>query len=59
VEETDAEGHKRTVVEYYHRYVFAQINGPKVNVLLDLEAIRPGEAEAQTAVRLLGRIRRL
>jgi len=59
VEETDAEGHKRSVVEYYHRYVFAQINGPKVNVLLDVEAIRPGEAEAQTAVRLLGRIRRL
>jgi hypothetical protein len=43
----------------YHRYVFAQINGPKINVLLDLEPIRPGEAEADAALRLLGRIRRV
>jgi hypothetical protein len=56
---TDAQGHKHTVIEYYHRYVFAQINGPKFNVLLDVEPIRPGEDEAQAALRLLGRIRRL
>jgi four helix bundle suffix protein len=59
VEELDAHGQKQTVIEYYHRYVFAQINGPKLNVLLDLEPIRPGEAEAQAALRLLGRIRRV
>ena len=59
IQETDAEGHKQTVTEYYHRYVFAQINGPKLNVLLDLEAIRPGEGEAEAALRLLGRIRRV
>jgi hypothetical protein len=59
MEETDGQGQKHTVVEYYHRYVFAQINGPKFNVLLDLEPIRPGEAEAEAALRLLGRIRRL
>src|SRR6266436_945016 len=59
LQETDAEGRKQTVTEYYHRYVFAQINGPKLNVLLDLEPIRPGEAEAEAALRLLGRIRRL
>lgn len=53
------EGQKETVTEYYHRYVFAQINGPKINTLLDLEAIRPGEEEAQAALRLLGRIRRV
>jgi hypothetical protein len=47
------------VIEYYHRYVFAQINGPKLNVLLDLEPIRPAEAEAEAALRLLGRIRRV
>jgi hypothetical protein len=58
IQETDADGQKHTVVEYYHRYVFAQINGPKLNVLLDLEAIRPGEGEAEAALRLLGRIRR-
>lgn len=59
IEETDAHGQKHTVTEYYHRYVFAQINGPKMNVLLDLEPIRPGEGEAEAALRLLGRIRRL
>lgn len=58
VQETNAQGRKQTVIEYYHRYVFAQINGPKLNVLLDLEAIRPGEGEAEAALRLLGRIRR-
>jgi hypothetical protein len=59
IQETDAEGRKQTVTEYYHRYVFAQINGPKLNVLLDLEPIRPGEGEAEAALRLLGRIRRV
>lgn len=59
IEETDAQGQKHTVTEYYHRYVFAQINGPKFNVLLDLEPMGPGEAEAEAALRLLGRIRRM
>ena len=57
--ELDAQGQKQTVTEYYHRYVFAQINGPKLNVLLDLEPIRPGEAEAEAGLRLLGRLRRI
>jgi len=59
IQETDAKGQKQTLVEYYHRYVFAQINGPKLNALLDLEPIRPEEGEAQAALRLLGRIRRV
>jgi hypothetical protein len=59
IEETDPTGQKRTVTEYYHRYVLAQINGPKINALLDLEAIRPGEEECGAALRLLGRMRRL
>jgi hypothetical protein len=59
VEETDAQGCKRRGTEYYHRYVFAQINGPKINVLLDLEPIRPGEEECAAALRLLGRVRRV
>jgi hypothetical protein len=37
----------------------AQINGPKFNLVLDVEPIRPGEGEAEAALRLLGRIRRL
>ena len=56
---TDAAGRPQTVVEYYHRYVFAQINGPKFNTLLDLEPIRPGEEECGAALRLLGRLRRV
>ena len=59
IEEVDAHGQKQTVIEYYHRYVFAQINGPTINLLLDLEPIKPGEAEAEAALRLLGRIRRV
>lgn len=59
IEQTDVQGQKQKVIEYYHRYVFAQINGPKFNLLLDLEPIRPGEGEAEAALRLLGRIRRV
>jgi hypothetical protein len=59
IQETDAQGQKQTVIEYYHRYVFAQINGPKLNTLLEVEPIRPGEGEAEAALRLLGRIRRV
>jgi hypothetical protein len=59
IEEVDAQGQKQKVIEYYHRYVFAQINGPKFNALLDLEPIRPGEGEAEAALRLLGRVRRV
>jgi hypothetical protein len=55
----DAAGQPCRVTEYYHRYVFAQINGPKLNVLLDLEPIRTGEGEAEAALRLLGRLRRV
>jgi hypothetical protein len=59
IEETGPNGDKQTVIEYYHRYVFAQINGPKINALLDLEPIKPGEGEAEAALRLLGRMRRV
>jgi len=59
VEVTDDDGQKHKVIEYYHRYVLAQINGPKLNVLLDAEPILPGEEECTAALRLLGRIRRL
>ena len=59
VEVTDSDGQKRKVTEYYHRYVFAQINGPKINVLLEVEPILPGEDECAAALRLLGRVRRI
>jgi len=59
LEVKDAAGQPHTVVEYYHRQVYAQIHGPDFSVILDLEPIRPGEDEAAAAVRLLGRMRRL
>lgn len=59
IEETGEDGQKHKFTEYYHRYVAAQMNGPKLNVLLDTEPIRPGEEECAAALRLLGRIRRI
>lgn len=56
---TDAHGHKQEVIEYYHRQVYAQMHGPDLSVILDLEPVKPAEDEAQAALRLLGRIRRL
>ncbi len=56
---TDSAGRPYEVIEYYHRQVYAQLHGPDFSVILDLEPIAPGEEEAQAALRLLGRIRRL
>lgn len=58
IEVRERDGQIRQVTEYYHRYVFAQINGPKLNALLDIEPILPGEEECAAALRLLGRLRR-
>jgi len=55
----NAQGQEEEITEYYHRQVYAQINGPEVSVILDLEPIRPGEDEAAAALRMLGRMRRL
>jgi hypothetical protein len=54
----DKDGQVRQVTEYYHRQVYAQLHGPHLSILLDLEPIRPGEDEAAAALRLLGRMRR-
>ena len=56
---TDAAGQSSTVTEDYHRQVYAQIHGPDWSMILDLEPLRPGAEEAQAALRLLGRMRRL
>jgi hypothetical protein len=55
----NAQGQIQEVTEYYHRFVCAQLHGPDLSVVLDLEPIRPGEEEAAAALRLLGRMRRL
>ena len=52
-------GQEEEVTEYYHRQVYAQLNGPELSTVLDLEPIRPGEDEAAAALRMLGRMRRL
>lgn len=59
LEVKDAQGQMQSVIEYYHRQVYAQIHGPDFSVILDVEPIRPGEDEAAAALRLLGRMRRL
>jgi DDE family transposase len=55
----DRAGQESEQTEYYHRQVYAQIIGPDFSAMLDLEPIRPGEDEAASALRLLGRMRRL
>lgn len=59
VEVTGPDGGKVKVIQFYHRYVFAHISGPQVNIVLDVEPIRPGEDECAAALRLLGRLRRI
>lgn len=55
----DRNGQEQEVTEFYHRQVYAQITGPEICAILDLEPIQLGEDEAAAALRLLGRIRRL
>lgn len=52
-------GQESEVQEFYHRMVYASIQGPRMGVVLDVEPIRPEEDEAAAALRLLGRMRRL
>ncbi len=59
VKVTDDAGQLVEVTEYYHRQVYAQLHGPNLSIILDLEPIGPGEEEAAAALRLLGRMRRL
>ena len=42
--------------QYYHRYVAFHLVGRDLEVMLDLEEVRPGEDEVATAVRLLDRV---
>lgn len=59
VEVSGPDGRKAKVIQFYHRYVFAHLSGPKINIVLDIEPIRPGEDECAAALRLLGRLRRI
>ncbi|MDD2707819.1 MAG: transposase [Verrucomicrobiae bacterium] len=55
----DSKGVEHEHIQYYHRQVYAHIQGPDCSVILDLEPIRPGEDECRAALRLLGRMRRM
>ena len=53
----DAAGHEFKKTQYYHKQVYAQLSGPALSVILDLEPMRPGEEECAAALRLLRRLR--
>ena len=54
----DAQGHEFKKTQYYHKQVYAQLSGPRISVILELEPMRPGEEECAAALRLLRRMRR-
>jgi hypothetical protein len=54
----DARGREITKTQYYHKQVYAQLSGPRLSVILDVEPMRPGEEECAAALRLLRRMRR-
>jgi hypothetical protein len=53
----DAAGNEVKKTQYYHKQVYAQLSGPRLSVILDLEPLRPGEEECAPALRLLRRLR--
>ena len=53
----DAAGQAVSHVQYYHKQVYAQLSGPHLSVILEMEPMRQGEEECATALRLLGRMR--
>jgi hypothetical protein len=53
----DAQGHEVKKTQYYHKQVYAQLSGPRLSVILDVEPMRPGEEECAAALRLLRRMR--
>jgi hypothetical protein len=54
----DVEGNEVRHTQYYHKQVYAQLSGPHLSSILDLEPMRPGEEECAAALRLLTRMRR-
>ena len=54
----DAQGQEIKKTQYYHKQVYAQLSGPELSVVLDIEPMRPGEEECAAALRLLRRMRK-
>lgn len=53
----DAQGQPLKHIQYYHKQVYAQLSGPRLSVILDVEPMRQGEEECAAALRLLSRLR--
>jgi len=53
----DAQGREFKKKQYYHKQVYAQLSGPELSVILDVEPMRQGEEECAAALRLLRRMR--
>jgi hypothetical protein len=53
----DAQGQEFKKTQYYHKQVYAQLSGPELSVILDVEPMHQGEEECAAALRLLCRIR--
>jgi hypothetical protein len=54
----DAQGNEVKKTQFYHKQVYAQLSGPRLSVILEVEPLRPGEEECAAALRLLRRMRR-
>lgn len=54
----DAQGKEVRKTQYYHKQIYAQLSGPRLSVILDMEPMRPGEEECAAALRLLRRMRK-
>jgi len=52
----DAQGNEVKKTQYYHKQIYAQLSGPRLSVMLDVEPMRPGEEECAAALRLLRRM---
>jgi len=53
----DVQGQEFKKTQYYHKQVYAQLSGPELSVILDVEPMRQGEEECAAALRLLRRMR--
>lgn len=53
----DIQGQEFKKMQYYHKQVYAQLSGPELSVILDVEPMHQGEEECAAALRLLRRMR--
>jgi hypothetical protein len=54
----DAGGNEIKKTQYYHKQIYAQLSGPRLSVILDVEPMGLGEEECAAALRLLCRMRK-